>query len=100
MKRNQSHIDQAAAQLADGRRTGRRGAIRTKLLAVHRWIGLSLCLLLLLQALTGVAMSFRKELNRVIHPQALVVEPASERRSIAEVMAAVNAGNPGWQVET
>lgn len=38
------------------------------LLALHRWIALAFAPLLLIQATTGVALLFRDELSRLVHP--------------------------------
>lgn len=45
---------------------------------IHKWVGLAVLLLLLLQAATGTAIAFRYELDRVLFPERFLVEPGRE----------------------
>ena len=47
---------------------------KPKFLKLHRWIGLALGLFLIVQGLTGAALVFRDEIERVIHPGLIVAE--------------------------
>lgn len=60
--------------------------IRPTLLSIHRWIGLAFGLLLIVQALTGVAIVFREELNRTIHADALTVVPGGPAMPVQQML--------------
>jgi len=72
-------------------------AIKPQLLTLHRWVGLTLAVLLTIQGLSGMSLVFRDEIDRVIHP-ALVVEPAAVRVTVQEMMDAVEARHPDVSV--
>jgi uncharacterized iron-regulated membrane protein len=67
---------------------------RKTLLSLHRWVGLALGALLLVQALTGTAMVFRDEIEPVIHP-GLQVERGGERLPLQQLVDTVRATRPG-----
>lgn len=62
-------------------------------LKLHRWIGLATGLLLAVQALTGVALVFRDELERVVHPS-LIVQEQSAALPVQQLLDAVRAVHP------
>ena len=64
------------------------------LIKLHRWVGLVVGLLVILQGVTGAAVAFRHELNRLIHPQALVVAPPAHAAPLAAIAAAGKAAFP------
>lgn len=64
---------------------------------VHLWAGLCLAVFLLLQGLTGLAISFRDELNRWLHPT--VQESAARRLVLDEMTALIAARFPSFQIE-
>ncbi len=68
--------------------------MRGWLYKVHRWIGLSIGLLLLMQGCTGAMISFRNELNRALHFDALHVTPRREAHSAQSVLDLVRERNP------
>ncbi|MBJ7498349.1 MAG: PepSY domain-containing protein [Sphingopyxis sp.] len=72
-------------------------ALKPQLLKLHRWVGLTLAVLLTIQGLSGMSLVFRDEIERVIHP-ALVVEPAVTRVPVQVLMDAVEARHPGVPV--
>lgn len=72
-------------------------ALKPQLLKLHRWVGLTLALLLTIQGLSGMSLVFRDEIDRAIHP-ALVVEPAAARVPVQALMDAVEARHPGVPV--
>ena len=47
---------------------------RKTLLSLHRWVGLALAALLLVQGLTGAALVFRDELELLVHPELNIAE--------------------------
>lgn len=67
------------------------------LLKLHRWFGLTLGLLLLVQGTTGALLVFRDEIERVIHP-ALVVEPLAKRMPLETLLRTVEARHPNLPV--
>lgn len=71
--------------------------LKPQLLKLHRWVGLTLALLLTIQGLSGMSLVFRDEIDRAIHP-ALVVEPAAARVPVQALMDAVEARHPGVAV--
>jgi uncharacterized iron-regulated membrane protein len=72
-------------------------ALKSQLLKLHRWVGLTLAVLLTVQGLSGASLIFRDEIERAIHP-ALVVEPAAVRVQVQALMEAVEARHPGVAV--
>src|SRR3546814_17168471 len=66
---------------------------RQALLTIHRWLGLTLALLLVVQGGTGVAMVFRDEIEPVIHPE-LRVAPAPTRLSMQQLFGTVRPTHP------
>lgn len=61
---------------------------------MHRWVGLLLGALLLIQGITGASMVFRNELNRALHREALTVEPAGARMPVQSLAERVRALHP------
>lgn len=66
---------------------------RQGFLKVHRWLGLGLAILLIVQGATGVAMVFRDEIEPIVHPE-LVVAPAAPRVSLQQMFDTVQAAHP------
>lgn len=63
------------------------------MIKIHRWLGLCLALLLLIQGSTGITLVFRDEIEPVIHEE-LRVTPAPTRVSMQGLIAAVQAAHP------
>ena len=66
---------------------------RKTLLSLHRWIGLALSALLLVQALSGTAMVFRDEIEPVLHPE-LNVPAEGDRAPLQKLIDTVRAAAP------
>lgn len=62
--------------------------LRPKFLKIHRWTGLFVGLFVLIQGLTGSLIAFRYELNRALHPAAMVVPPGEIRAPLAGLIRA------------
>lgn len=62
-------------------------------LKLHRWIGLATGLLLAVQAMTGVGLVFRDELERVLHPS-LIVQERSAALPVQQLLDAVRSVHP------
>ncbi|HEX8300820.1 PepSY-associated TM helix domain-containing protein [Sphingomonas sp.] len=71
--------------------------LKPKLLKLHRWFGLALGVLLLVQGLTGASLVFRDEIERLIHP-AMVVAPLPQRVPVQAMLDAVESANPNFSV--
>ena len=74
--------------------------MRVWLYKVHRWIGLSIGSLLLLQGCTGTMISFRNELNRALHFDALHVTPGREAHSAQSLLDLVRERHPQLQIRS
>lgn len=61
---------------------------------VHLWVGLALGLVLVVISLTGSALVFRTEIDRLLNPGLLRVAPAGERVPLAAVVAGVRGAAP------
>jgi uncharacterized iron-regulated membrane protein len=62
-------------------------------LKLHRWIGLTVGLFLIVQALTGTSLVFRDEIERVIHP-GLIVAERPVRLSVQALVDAFHKAHP------
>nr|WP_047169165.1 PepSY-associated TM helix domain-containing protein [Sphingomonas sp. Y57] len=69
---------------------------KANLLKVHRWVGLCLSLLLLVQGLTGTILVFRDEIDRLIHAELIVDTPSGMARlPVQSLVDKVRAEVPG-----
>jgi uncharacterized iron-regulated membrane protein len=66
---------------------------RKTLLSLHRWVGLALAALLLVQGLTGVSLVFIDELESVIHPELNIVA-REERLPLEHLLQTARAARP------
>jgi uncharacterized iron-regulated membrane protein len=67
--------------------------LRPLLLKLHRWTGLAVGILFLIQGLTGSTLVFRDEIERVIHPSTVVVEGPT-RVPVQTLIDVVHAAHP------
>ena len=67
---------------------------RQYLLPVHRWLGLTAGLLVLLVAITGAGMAFRTELEAVVAPELLIVPACSMRLPLDTLVDNAHAAYP------
>ena len=67
---------------------------RKYLLPVHRWLGLTVGLLVLLVALTGAGMAFRSNLEALAAPDLLTIPACSTRLPIDTLVAKARAAYP------
>jgi vanillate O-demethylase ferredoxin subunit len=72
---------------------------RSALVTCHRWVGLIFAVLLFMQGLTGAAIAFRDELGRVLHHDALVVEPLDAYLPVQTLIETVRRAHPQLYVE-
>lgn len=66
---------------------------RATLLKLHRWVGIALALMLFVQGLTGSLLVFRDEIDRMLHPE-LVLVPAPSQVPIQQLVTAVRRAAP------
>lgn len=71
---------------------------KSGLLAIHRWIGASLGLLLLLQGMSGAALVFRDSLEPLVHPELSVVT-TGERLAVQPLIDTIKAANAGSEID-
>lgn len=75
-----------------------RPTAKASMLSLHRWIGASLGILLLLQGLSGAALVFRDQLEPAVHPE-LSVEQSSPRLPVQSLIDTVKTSYPGGKIE-
>lgn len=68
------------------------------MLALHRWIGLALGLLLLFSGLTGAVLVFMDEVDRALNPSLLTVAPGAASLPLDTLVARVREAAPGCAV--
>lgn len=71
---------------------------KARLLKLHRWVGLALALLFVVQATSGIALVFRDELERMIHPE-LNVAPPSGPIALAPLLTAARQAAPAAKLQ-
>ncbi|HEX5327768.1 MAG TPA: PepSY domain-containing protein, partial [Acetobacteraceae bacterium] len=67
------------------------GRMRRVLRQVHLWIGLSLCIPMVVLGLTGSILVFHDELAGLLHPQPHLTCAIGKAHTVAETIAAVQA---------
>jgi vanillate O-demethylase ferredoxin subunit len=70
-------------------------SLRERILQLHRVIGLSIGLFVVLVALTGAGMLLREPLEPVVYPNLLKVPACTERLPLDTLIANARASNPG-----
>jgi vanillate O-demethylase ferredoxin subunit len=70
-------------------------ALRTPLLTLHLWIGLTVGVIFSVVALTGTALIFRARFERTLDAHRFIVEPGSTRLSLDDLVARAKAVHPG-----
>ncbi|HNR23383.1 MAG TPA: PepSY-associated TM helix domain-containing protein [Steroidobacteraceae bacterium] len=66
---------------------------RAALLKLHRWVGLTVGVLLFVQGLTGTLLVFREEIEHLLYPE-LVVTPAATAVPVQQLVDTVRAATP------
>jgi vanillate O-demethylase ferredoxin subunit len=72
---------------------------RTAFLPIHRWIGLTLGLIVLTSALTGAGMAFRKELDPLVYPDLLKAPPCAPHLPLDVFVAQAKALHPEGELD-
>lgn len=69
-------------------------ALRTPLLTLHLWIGISVGVVFLVVALSGAVLVFRSKLERTLDPRRFIIEPGVARLAPDELVARARAAHP------
>ena len=69
------------------------------LLKVHLCVGLVAALFLMVLGVTGAAMAFENELNRLVNPSLLTVAPSPNHLAWEELRRRVETARPEWRVQ-
>jgi vanillate O-demethylase ferredoxin subunit len=72
---------------------------RTAFLPIHRWIGLTLGLIVLTSALTGAGMAFRKQLDPLVYPDLLRAPPCAPRLPLDDFVTQAKALHPKGELD-
>ena len=73
---------------------------RKVLLPLHLWSGLTLGLLLVVMAVSGALLTFRKQLEHRLDPARFVVQPGATRVAPDELVARAQQAHPAGQLES
>jgi uncharacterized iron-regulated membrane protein len=68
--------------------------LRPAFVRLHRWVGLTLTLLLVVIGLTGAIIAWFKPLDEAVNPDLHFVQPSGERLSTLELRERLEAGDP------
>jgi uncharacterized iron-regulated membrane protein len=79
------------------RRRRRRPSLRTMLVFSHRWMALLLGLALLAVVISGVALLYEQEIDRVVHPQLHRGTSSAHPISHAEAVGVINREAPSFK---
>ena len=71
-----------------------RPSVRRTATLLHRWVGLTVGLLLAVVGLSGSALVFREEIDLALNPELLRVEVRDARQPLAAVVGAARAAYP------
>ena len=69
-------------------------ALRTPLLTLHLWIGITVGVVFMVVALSGAVLIFRTKLERTLDPRRFIVAPGAVRLSPDELVARARAAHP------
>ena len=73
--------------------------LRRTLLPVHRWTGLTLGLIVLLSALTGAGLAFRKQLDPIVYPALVQQSRCQHIASVEDMVGRAKAAHPRGKVD-
>lgn len=72
---------------------------RSLFLPFHRWIGLTLGLVVLASGITGAGMAFRKQLDPIVYSNLLKAPPCAQRRPLDDFVAQARALHPTGKLD-
>ena len=73
--------------------------VRTVVLQLHRWIGLTVGLILVFMAITGILVSYRPYLEPVVNRDLLTVPTCTERVPLDALTENARAAHPGGELD-
>jgi len=73
--------------------------MRAIFLWLHRWVGLTAALLVVVLAATGVVLVFENEIDRMLNPQISYVKPSGPRLSVTDLMGSVRQAFPKERIQ-
>ena len=98
-----AHPERTGALRTAGNRSGqnfRRSRLRRALFQVHLWLGVLLGLYTVVSGLTGSALVFRTQIDRVLAPSLFAVsQPTQTRAPLAPMLAQIAQRYPGETIE-
>jgi len=74
--------------------------LRKLALTLHRYIGLTFGLLLVILGLTGSALVFWREIDHALNPSLMQVTPQAERQSIDAILVSARQAHPDLQLQS
>ncbi len=72
--------------------------MRSAVLFIHRWVGITVLFFLAIAAITGAIIAFNKELDRAINPEWNYVTPTGARLSLNDLVAKMHERFPEARV--
>lgn len=72
---------------------------RSLILPIHRWIGLTLGLVVLASGITGAGMAFRKQLDPIVYGDLLKAPACAQRRPLDDFVAEARALHPAGKLD-
>jgi uncharacterized iron-regulated membrane protein len=69
-----------------------------KLWAVHSWVGLYAGIVIAVLSITGAAAVFKNEIDRLLNPSLLIVEPRREHASLTDITQQVQQRYAGFEL--
>ena len=88
-----------ASHTAVAARTRVRPSLRSMLLWLHRWTGLTFGLVLVFVAITGTLIAYRPQLEPVVNRDLLTVPACDERVSMDTIAANARTAHPGGELD-
>lgn len=76
------------------------GLARRIVTRVHRWTGLLIMACMLVATVTGVWLTFRVEMDRLVNPELRTVRPGTTRVPLATIAADIGERFPGTSIHT
>jgi len=76
------------------------GRLRRAITRVHRWTGLAIMACMLVAAVTGIWLTFRVEMDRLVNPELRTVSPGTTRVPLASIADAIVQRFPHAAIHT
>jgi uncharacterized iron-regulated membrane protein len=76
------------------------GLVRRIVTRVHRWTGLAIMACMLVAAVTGIWLTFRVEMDRLVNPELRTVQPGGSQVPLASIATAIARQFPNADIHT